>query len=108
MESADHPAEIRVEVAYARADVQRLVPLALAAGSTAREAVIRSGLLEAFPEIAGKDLDLGVFSRPITLDTPLEHGDRVEIYRPLNVDPKEQRRKRARAQKAEGHTGGQR
>ena len=108
MESANHSTEIRVEVAYARADVQRLVPLAVAAGSTAREAVMRSGLLDEFPELADQDLDLGVFSRPVTPGTPLEHGDRVEIYRPLKVDPKEQRRRRARAQKGEGRKDQQR
>ena len=56
-------------------------------GSTVREAITRSGVLEQYPEI---DLDVqkvGVFGRIVKLDTTLEDGDRVEIYRPITADP---------------------
>lgn len=84
-----------VEVAYALAQEQVVLALEVAPGTTARQAVERSGILERFPQI---DLDknkIGVFGKLTKLDAELRPGDRVEIYRPLIADPKEVRRKRA-------------
>ena len=86
---------MRVEVAYARPDRQRLVTVELAVGATARDAVRKSGLEADFPEIDSERAPLGVFGRACAGDTVLRAGDRVEIYRPLQDDPKEARRKRA-------------
>jgi putative ubiquitin-RnfH superfamily antitoxin RatB of RatAB toxin-antitoxin module len=86
---------MRIEVVYARPERQRLVTVELAAGATARDAVRASGLAAEFP---GDDLEqapLGVFGRDCADGTVLRAGDRVEIYRPLQVDPKEARRRRA-------------
>ncbi len=55
-----------------------------------------SGLVEEFPEIDLERAPLGVFGRSCADDTVLRAGDRVEIYRPLQIDPKEARRRRAR------------
>jgi putative ubiquitin-RnfH superfamily antitoxin RatB of RatAB toxin-antitoxin module len=98
--TADAPRNglIRVEVAYALPDEQVIVPLEVPAGTSAEEAIRRSGILERFPDI---DLDrqkVGIFSRPVGRGETLHEHDRVEIYRPLQVDPKEMRRSRARAQ----------
>jgi uncharacterized protein len=55
-----------------------------------------SGLLAAAPElVAGQPLDLGVFNRPRSGSEPVRAGDRIEVYRPLSIDPKEARRVRA-------------
>ncbi len=89
------PERIRVEVVYARPDQQALETIELEFGATLREAIERSGLLQRFPEI---DLDanrVGRWNRAAELGDALRDGDRVEIYRPLLVDPKEMRRKRA-------------
>lgn len=86
---------MHVEVAYARPDRQRLVTVDLAAGATARDAVHASGLANEFPEIDVERAPLGVFGCACAGDTVLRAGDRVEIYRPLQVDPKEARRRRA-------------
>lgn len=59
------------------------------------EAVKKSGLPEQFPELASTALQLGVFGKTITQGATLEDGMRIEIYRPLILDPKESRRKRA-------------
>ena len=91
---ADEPF-IDVEVAYATPDCQVIVPLRLSAGIPAGEAVRRSGLLERFPELDSRKLSIGVFGNPVPPCAPLAQGDRVEIYRPLQVDPKEARRLRA-------------
>lgn len=73
-------------------------PLELPGGATVRDAVRASG----WPEAAqGQDLaafDVGVWGRRCALDHPVRDGDRVEIYRPLQVDPKVARRERFRKQ----------
>lgn len=97
----DEP-EIRVEVVYALPDRQRLVALDVPRGTTAREAVERSGLIHEFPEIDPEDNGLGIFGRRCAPDQRLRSGDRVEIYRPLKADPKEVRRQLA----ARGRTMG--
>lgn len=94
---------IVVEVAYALPDRQALLPLRVTKGTSAREAVVQSGILELFPEIDLEQQRLGIFGRLCTPDRMLEPGDRVEIYRPLLADPKEVRRRLA----AEGRSMGQ-
>ena len=74
---------IRVEVAYARADVQVLASVELPGGATIEQAVRRSGVLERFPEIDLGTNKVGVFGRVRALQAEIRDGDRVEIYRPL-------------------------
>ena len=87
-------ARVPVEVVYALAEAQVVVPLELPVGSTAADALERSGLTTRFPEIA-QGAKIGVYGRIVTPDTRLAPGDRVEIYRPLIADPKQARRLRA-------------
>ena len=87
---------MHVEVVYALPDQQRVVMLALPeTGLTARAAVERSGLLDEFPDLRDRPLVLGIFGAVCAPDRPLRDRDRVEIYRPLRVDPRVQRRARA-------------
>lgn len=86
---------MKVEVVYARTDIQVLLAVELDDSATAREAIERSGLLQRFPEIDLRRNQVGVFGKPCGLDHPLVPGDRVEIYRPLPVDPQQLRRSRA-------------
>ena len=88
-------ARIRVEVVYALRDAQTLIELEVEAGTTALEAIRRSGVLERHPEISAVRGRVGVFGKRVELDAPLRDGDRVELYRPLLADPKEKRRQRA-------------
>jgi len=60
------------------------------------EAILLSRIAEEFPEIDTATARLGIFGRPVTPDTVLGDSDRVEIYRPLAIDPKEARRRRAK------------
>lgn len=76
-----------VGVAYADKFKQTWLKLDVPEGSTLREAVERSGLLERFPEIDLSVNKVGIFGKLSRLDTPLTDGDRVEIYRPITVDP---------------------
>lgn len=92
---------LQLEVAYARPERQLIVKLSLPAGTTAREAVLQSGIASEFPEIDLAQLKLGVFGKAVPAEHMLRDRDRVEIYRPLQADPKEVRRRRAEAGKAE-------
>ena len=91
---------IDIEVAYAEPDKQMIVPLHVPAGTSAREAVRQSGLLERFAGIDLNEAAMGVFGIPVSPCAPLAQGDRVEIYRPLRVDPKKARRDRAARSRA--------
>jgi uncharacterized protein len=90
-----------VEVAYARPDIQVIVPVRVERGATVGDAIRGSGLLERFAEIDLQNQRIGVFSKLVELRHPLRPGDRVEIYRHLIADPKEARKKRARQAKPE-------
>lgn len=75
--------------------------LSLPAGATALQALQAlkaSGLLQAFPELQGASLDVGIWGRSCLLSHVLQDGDRLEIYRPLRVDPKVARRERFKGQ----------
>lgn len=84
-----------VEIAYALPETQQLIELKVAAGTTAREAIENSGILQRFPEIDLSKHKVGIFGKTVRLDHVLSPGDRVEIYRPLIADSKEARRRRA-------------
>lgn len=93
---------IRVEVAYALPDRQVVIPLQLTEGTTALQAVQMSGITA---EVDGLDLSaisMGIYSRlldgrasPMPEDYVLRDYDRVELYRPLQLDPKQARLLRA-------------
>lgn len=85
-----------VEVAFAFAASQKIISLEVEEGSTIETVIDRSGILEFFPEIDLTKQSVGIFSRTKKLTDIVKDGDRIEIYRPLTIDPKEARRKRAK------------
>lgn len=89
------PESIAVQVCYALPDKAFLSELSLPPGSTLRQAVEQSGLLLRHPEIDLAVNLVGIYGKKKTLDTVLRQHDRVEVYRPLQADPKEARRRRA-------------
>lgn len=93
--------KLGVVVAYAPAFRQvREISLELPVGSTVAQALAASGLAQLFPQ---EDLDrvtVGVWGRKAQRDQLLRAGDRVEVYRPLRVDPKVARRERFASQGA--------
>ncbi len=70
--------------------------LALPAPATALDAIRASGVLERHPELGLGEPLIGIWGRACAPDTVLAEGDRIEIYRPLAMDPTEARRLRAR------------
>lgn len=95
---AELAATIRVEVAWALPRQQLLRVVELPAGSTVGEAIAASGI-ERDCGIDARTLAVGIWSRRVTLDTALVEGDRIEIYRPLRIDPRQARRLRAQRQR---------
>ena len=95
-------AGIMVQVCHALPDSTFLRSLRVPAGTTIEQAVAQSGLLQAIP---GIDLGInmvGIYGKKKPLDTVLHEHDRVEVYRPLQADPKEARRRRASGKSAKG------
>lgn len=109
----DNPALIPVEVAYATPNRQLILRLEVAPGTTAYEAVLWSDISREFSEIDPDQNAMGIFSRRLdgkTLPRPEEYVlremDRVEIYRPLIIDPKQARLLRAKKSRpSAGETG---
>ena len=88
---------IRVEVAHAEPSQQLLVTVRLDRDATVADALAAACQAEAsFPEVPA-DADVGVWGVVSRRDAPLQNGDRVEIYRPLKLDPREARRRFAAA-----------
>ena len=87
--------QLKLEVAYARADQQVLAEVQVPEGATVREAIEASRVLSRFPEIDLEKSKVGVYGKVVPLDTVVKNGDRVEIYRALIGDPKEIRKLRA-------------
>jgi putative ubiquitin-RnfH superfamily antitoxin RatB of RatAB toxin-antitoxin module len=89
---------VRIEVVYAAGPAcQAVVALECDAPCTVEAAIRASGLLARFPEIDLARQAVGIYGRRVALSDTVHDGDRVEIYRPLAADPKETRRRRARA-----------
>ena len=88
---------LHVEVAYVpKGGPADVVSLQLAPGATILHALRASGLLVRHAEIDLGTQRVGIWGRVKPLSEPLRDRDRVEIYRPLTVDPKEARRLRYR------------
>lgn len=86
---------VKIELVYVAADKTTVhVALNLAAGSTVEDALVQSHIYDTHPETC--TCTLGIFAKTVLLNTLLRDGDRIELYRPLRLDPKEKRRQLAR------------
>lgn len=89
---------VHVELIYVAEDKTTVqIALSLPQGSTVSEAISASGLHQKHPETI--EYAVGIYAKRVTLDTLLRDGDRVEVYRPLSLDPKEKRRQLAKIRK---------
>ena len=97
MARAEQPPMLRVEVVYSAGPRSTWCwHGALPAGASLGQALQASGLLQAHAEIDPAHCTVGVWGRKCALSDALRDRDRVEVYRPLKVDPKEARRLRYR------------
>jgi len=95
MDAENNHSMIRIEVAYAAPGRQVLLNLSLPQGTTVAERIAQSNIRDEFPGLKMALEAVRIFSRKVSLDHVFTAGDRVEIYRPLIMDPKEARRLRA-------------
>lgn len=91
---------IDVTVCYALPERQWLELVQLPVGATVKDAIVQSRITEKIKDLEFNDSDIGVYGKRVSMEQVLADGDRVEIYRPLQMDPKEIRRMRAEAAKA--------
>lgn len=87
--------EISAEVVFAAAGKQQLVTVSLPSGATVADAIEISGMQKQFAEHDLAAMSVGIWGRLVSLNQVIADGDRVEIYRPLEIDPREARRQRA-------------
>ena len=88
---------MRVEVAYADFERQVLLALDVDDGATVGVALERAALDAAFNGLDLSRMPVGVYGARVDHTRRLRPGDRIELYRPLRLDPKEARRRRAAA-----------
>ena len=93
--TVDVGSAIEVEVVYGVTGA-RVLRRKVAQPCTLRQAIEQSGILDVYPDIDLEKNKVGVFGKARAPDEPARPGDRIEIYRPLFLDPKEARRRRAR------------
>ena len=86
---------ILVEVCYALPEEQVIISIKVPKKFNVKQAIEKSEIQKKFSCIDLSKNKVGIFGKQTTLDHPLSDRDRIEIYRPLILDPKEMRRKRA-------------
>lgn len=96
------PPNIPVTLAYAEDEHVYYVELMVLVGTTVSEAIELSQVGHYFPKADFTSLSVGIFNQQVASNQVLAAGDRVEIYRPLLIDPKEARLKRAAKAKEKG------
>lgn len=94
---------LNIEIAYLTAQQQLVVSLQVTESCTVEEAIQQSGILVQFPEIDLSQNKVGIFSKIVSLNTALQSGDRIEIYQPLLIDPKQARKQRAKRKSTIGN-----
>ena len=88
---------IHIKVAYALPERQVEIPLSVEESCTVAIAIKRSGILALFPEIKFATVKVGIYGKRVHLDAIVHENDRIEIYRPLKIDPKQARVLRAKS-----------
>jgi hypothetical protein len=88
---------LRIEVVYALAHRQSRVRLELPPGATVGDALDAVCDREPFSGLELAALAVGIYGERVERERLLADHDRVEIYRPLLLDPVESRRRRSRA-----------
>ncbi len=92
---------IIVEVAFASTRLQKVIKITIPADSTIADTIQLSGINQFFPEYDFTKLANGIFGKRI--QNPQQHqvkpGDRIEIYRPLQLSPNQKRLERAKHNK---------
>lgn len=101
---------INIEVVYGTPERQKILNISVPPETTVEKAIELSGMQRYFPDMTVEKDRVGIWNRSCKLTDIVKQHDRIEIYRPLIADPKENRRRRAELAKKEGRadqtTGG--
>jgi putative ubiquitin-RnfH superfamily antitoxin RatB of RatAB toxin-antitoxin module len=90
---------IPIEIVYGNAQQQYIEKLTVPLGTTVQQALAQSTeLIKKFPQMDIDPKQIGIFGKHTTMDAIVEADSRIEIYRPLVIDPKQARRQRAKHQ----------
>ncbi len=87
----DSPAKnsmLSVSVTYADPENPLWLKVSMPKDSTVEDAIRTTDLLTRYPDLDLTSMKVGIFGKATKLDQPLSDGDRVELYRPITVDPK--------------------
>lgn len=96
---------MKVTIVYALPAKQTILSVEVEEGATVQQALDKSGILKRCPEIDLENQKVGVWGKVAALDTVLEDGVRIEIYRPITADPKTVKRRPPPAKPAAGAEG---
>lgn len=86
---------MRVEIVFALPSRQVLTQLHVEDGATVADVIVASRVASQFPEHDLDELQAGIWGQPIARTHRVKEGDRVELLRPLELDPREARRLKA-------------
>ena len=86
---------MKVGVVYATPARQSWLTVDVPEGTTVGQAIERSGILTQYPSIDLAAQKVGIFGKVTALETVVEEGARIEIYRPMTADPKTVKRRPA-------------
>tara|TARA_R110002049_G_scaffold22388_10_gene80214 strand:+ start:956 stop:1243 length:288 start_codon:yes stop_codon:yes gene_type:complete len=89
--------KLAVEVVFALEERQALLELKVEPGVSVAQVIGMSGIAAQFPAFDFDSLEVGIWGRIVSREDSVRHGDRIEIYRPLQMDPRDARRLRASA-----------
>ena len=88
---------LSVEMVLATPEEQVLMAVIVDEGATVADVIAASGIQSRFPALDIATMPAGIWGKPVSKDSIVRQGDRVELYRPLEIDPREARRQRASA-----------
>ena len=90
---------LSIELVLATPEEQVLMAVSVDEGASVADVIAASGIQSRFPLLEIATMPAGIWGKPVSKDSIVRHGDRVELYRPLEIDPREARRQRARVEK---------
>lgn len=96
---------MNVAIVYCTTQAEHRIELEVPAGTTIGAAIEVAGLSDQEPMLQSGALKVGIWNRIARLEDLVREGDRIEIYRPLTVDPKEGRRLRSELRRKRGKSG---
>ena len=96
--------DFEIEVVFATSEKQSLETIVAPPGATVADVIGMSSVLDSYPEQNRDDLTIGIWGRVVDEDRVVREGDRIELYRPLELDPREARRQLALVGRTMGKT----